>query len=78
MPPSEKQLVRWICERVRSDPQSQNNLCAAFTQEFSLPGEQLAEFLFGCKYFRKTGVGDGTVWEVSANRADDLRDYLAE
>jgi hypothetical protein len=76
--PSEKDLVGWAAKQVSAGSKKQGDLCAAFTQAFSLPGDELVEFLFGCKFFRKTGIGDDTVWEVSANRADDLRDYLAE
>jgi len=73
---SEKELVEWVYLQVKATPKPQADLCAAFDHAFSQPPEDLVTFLSGSKYFRKTGVGDESKWMISANREDDLRDYL--
>lgn len=76
--PSEKELVSWVYGQVKSDAKSQAELSTAFEQEFDQSPEDVVTFLSSSKYFRKTGIGDDSTWMVSANRADDLREYLAE
>jgi len=75
---SEKELVGWTYRQVKSTEKSQQDLAALFQEEFKQPPESFINFLVDSKYFRRTGVGDSISWSVSANRHDDLRDFLAE
>ena len=74
----EKELVRWLSDQLGSNEVSQADLVAAFKRDHEEASEELIEFLSDSKYFRRTGVGATAAWSVSANRDDDLRDFLAE
>jgi hypothetical protein len=75
---TEREMVGWIYKQVKARAKGQADLCAAFDAEFDGASESLVEFLDDCKYFRRVGVGDGASWMISANRQDDLREYLAD
>lgn len=75
---TEKEMVGWIYKQVQSGSKSQADLRAAFDADFDSSPDELITFLYGCKHFRKTGVGDQSAWMISANREDDLREFLAD
>jgi hypothetical protein len=76
-PQGPREKTEWVYSKLRRRQRSQVELCEVYSAEFGKPSQSLITFLATSKYFRKTGTPGDFCWSISANRDNDLREYLA-
>ena len=74
--PTTKEKTKWVYEQVKRAPKKTSVLQKRFAESYALPAGTLDAFLKVSKYFRKSGAAPDFHWSVSANRKNDLLDYL--
>jgi len=74
--PTTKEKTKWVYDQVKRAPKKASVLQERFGESFSLPPGTLDAFLQVSKFFRKSGSAPDFDWSVSANRKNDLLDYL--
>ena len=74
--PTTREKTKWVFAQVRRAAKKTSVLQQRFSEAYGLPGETIAAFLAVSKYFRKGGSAPDFEWSVSANRKNDLLDYL--
>jgi hypothetical protein len=67
---------RWAYNQLRYGSKSQVAICKRFDEEMSGDSDELVHFLAASKYFRQTGEKE-IMWEIAANREDDLKELFA-
>ncbi len=71
-----REKTQWVYSKLRRSERRQVDLCEMYSSEFGKPGQALITFLATSKFFRKTGSPGNFSWSISANRENDLREYL--
>lgn len=72
---SHQEQVAWVYQHLRHGPLSQDAICRQFEQLMTDDAGVLTDFLASSKYFRQAGEAE-ILWEISANRENDLRSLL--
>jgi len=75
-PQGPREKTQWVYSKLRRSERRQVDLCEMYSSEFGKPGQTLITFLATSKFFRKTGGPGNFSWSISANRENDLREYL--
>ena len=72
-----REKTQWAYSKLRRRARSQVVLCEMYAEEFGKSAQSLLAFLAASKYFRKGGAAGDFSWSISANRENDLREYLS-